>query len=393
MQSAFPLHRRRYVSSFDGLRAVLVAGVLLYHLTGAQLFTATGEVAVIAFFALSGFLITFLLLDEQRARGRIDLRAFFRRRAVRLVPALVLLLGVWAVVALAFRRAPWITAVPGGGPGGPMAVSTVAETVGAALAYVTNWLDAFVQYNLWTGYSPLGHLWSLAVEEQFYLVWGPAMMLLCRVRRGGWWITALALAALAEPVLLYGEGTNRVYFGTDTRMSALLVGAALGWWWRSGRLARLERSAATPWIGLVSVAGLVVAGMGFRHPTVAWQWTGGIVLASLASGGIVTYLANRSTVGGVPGLLGRPAMVWLGQRSYAVYLWGYVFNTWFRSLGPLAAPLVVACTLVTAEASYRLVEQPLRARGRRVRAPARPRPVVAPAPVEVLPVATPAPEL
>ncbi|HUY65045.1 MAG TPA: acyltransferase [Acidimicrobiales bacterium] len=356
-----PLHTRRYVPAFDGLRAVLVGGVIAYHLSGARLPSATGEVSVIAFFSLSGFLITFLLADEHRSTGTIRIGDFLRRRAVRLLPALGLLLVVWGVVATIFRGDPWVTAVPGGGPGGPISLATIGETVAAAALYVTNWIDALVQFNLWSGYSPLGHLWSLAVEEQFYLVWAPVMAVLLKTKRAGLWISVLAVACLSEPALLYHQGTNRVYFGTDTRMSALLVGAAFGWWWRSGRLARLESSRATAVLGAGSVAALVVAGTGFRHPDVGWQWVGGIVLASLAGTGLVVFLASRDDSGGVAGLLGRPLMVWLGRRSYAIYLWGYVFNTWFRSLGPACPALVLTCTVVAAEVSQRLVEQPAHA--------------------------------
>lgn len=362
------LHRRRYIPAFDGLRAVLVAGVIAYHLSNGKLASATGEVAVITFFSLSGFLITFLLADEHRRGGTIALRRFFRRRAARLVPALGFLLLVWCAVALVFRSAPWITSVPGGGAGSPISVATVAETVAAAVFYVTNWLNALLQFHLWIGYSPLGHLWSLAVEEQFYLVWGPAMVLLMRRRRTGLWITALALGFLAEPALLYHQGTNRLYFGTDTRMSALLVGAAAAWWWRTGRLARLEGSSLTPALGAVCTAALLLAGVGFRHPDVAWQWVGGIVGASLASAGLVLWLACSREDRGAARALAHPSMLWLGQRSYAMYLWGYVFNTWFRSLGPACLPLVLACTVGMSDLSYRLVEQPLRALGQR-RAP------------------------
>ena len=359
------LHQRRYIPAFDGLRALLVIGVLVYHLAGARLPTATGEVAVVAFFSLSGFLITMLLADEYRETGTIRLGAFFKRRALRLVPAMAALLVVWTAVALVFGHDSWVTSVPGGGAGGPIHPLTVAETVGAALAYVTNWLCALLQFNLWVGYSPLGHLWSLAVEEQFYLVWAPVMLLLCRQRRTGWWITVLAAGFLVEPVLLYAQGTNRVYFGTDTRMCALLVGAALGWWWRTGRLARLERSPTMAALGVASLVGLLVAGIGFRFPGVGWEWVGGLLLASVSGGGLVLSVANRSDHTPVARMLARPSMVWLGQRSYAVYLWGYVCNTWFRSLGPACPVLTVLCTAALAEGSYRLVERPLRSWVRR----------------------------
>lgn len=380
------LHRRRYIPAFDGLRAVLVGAVLLHHLSGAMLPTASGEVAVVCFFSLSGFLITFLLADEHRRHGTIRLGGFFRRRALRLAPALAALLAVWAVVALVFGHDTWISAVPGGGPGGRIGPLTVAETVGAAAAYVTNWLDALVQFNLWAGYSPLGHLWSLAVEEQFYIVWAPLVLLLMKTRRAGWWISALALGFLLEPALLYSQGTNRVYFGTDTRMSALLAGAAVAWWWRSGLLARWERSAATSLLGGISVLGLVVAGVGFRHPDVAWKWVGGMLLASVCGAGVVAYLANRPDHSPVARALSGCAMVWLGRRSYAVYLWGYVFNTWFRSLGAACPPLTLVCTLAVADASYRWVEQPARAWARR-----RPRTRAATPPPTPAPAGRPAP--
>lgn len=376
-----PMHRRRYVAAFDGLRAVLVVAVLAYHLWGPHLRSAIGQVAVVAFFSLSGFLITFLLADEYRARGTVRLGAFFRRRAVRLVPALGGLLVVWSIFALVFGHQAWITSVPGGGPGIPLSPLTVFESAGAALGYVTNWLDAFPGAHLWSGYSPLGQLWSLAVEEQFYLVWAPVMLLLMRLRRPGRWISLLALGLLFEPLLVYHQGGNRLYFGTDTRMSALLVGAALGWYWRSGSLQRLERSVATPVLGFASALALVVAGIGFEHQDVAWQWVGGFVLASLAGGGLVLYLANRPEDSAVSQWLTRPAPRWVGQRSYAIYLWGYVFNTWFRSLGAACAVLTIACTLAAAEISHRLLEQPARAwDARRRRAEAPPRAPAVPAP-------------
>lgn len=359
-QGERPLHERRYIPAFDGLRATLVAGVLAYHLSGATLPSATGEVAVIAFFSLSGFLITFLLADEYRATGSVRLRAFFGRRAVRLLPALGLLLVVWAIVALVFGHDPWITSVPGGGRGGPIAPTTVAETVAAAAGYVTNWLNAFPAAQLWVGYSPLGHLWSLAVEEQFYLIWAPVALFLVRRRWTGFWIAILALGLLVEPALLLHQGTNRVYFGTDTRMGALLAGAALGWWWRAGRLRWLERDVVARPLGLFCTVALLAAGVGFRYtdPHWAWAWAAGIVLASVAGAGLVLYVANLSDGSSVGDFLSRPTMRWLGRRSYAVYLWGYVFNTWFRSLGPACPVLTVVCTLAMAEASYRLVERP-----------------------------------
>lgn len=362
--------------ALDGLRAVLVSAVLAYHLTGGRLPVATGEVAVVVFFALSGYLITRLLVRERRATGTVDLAAFYLNRARRLLPPLALLLGVWLAVALLWSGSAWLTSVPGGGPGHPVGTWTALETVAAAATYVTNWLDALPHLHLWVGYSPLGHLWTLAVEEQFYLLWAPIVLVLARFRRSAPVVLLVGLAFLAEPFALAHAPFDRVYFGTDARTGALLLGAAAGWWRAEHPAARRAASttrAARAWGGAAAAvtACLVVAGVGEAHPGERTWWVAATALASLAGASLVVVVAEER--GRLASALAHPVLVWLGRRSYAAYLWGYVFNTWFRSLGLATAPLVVVCTLVAAELSYRTVEVPYRRR-RQARVASGPRP-------------------
>lgn len=354
-----PLPRQRLgrVPAFDGLRALLVAAVLVYHLDGPHLRSAVGEVAVIVFFVLSGFLITTLLLEERARTGSISLRGFYARRARRLFPALALLLLVWLAMALLFGDHAWLTSVPGGGPGHPLAPGTALEGVGVAAAYLTNWFDAFPSLHLWVGYVPLGHLWTLAVEEQFYLVWAPLLLVLVRLRRPGRALAVLTAGTLALPFVLWDEGTHRLYFATDARSGALVLGAAAAYAWSRGRLrflgTRLGAATALP----LSALALVAAGLGFNGQLHEWSWAGGVTLAAVAGAVTVVSLAGRRD-NWTSRWLSHPAAVWVGRRSYAAYLWGYVFNTWFRDLGPATTPVVVGATVLAAALSYRFVERP-----------------------------------
>jgi peptidoglycan/LPS O-acetylase OafA/YrhL len=350
------------VPAFDGLRAVLVAAVLAYHLDGGRLKSAVGEVAVIVFFVLSGFLITALLAEEHERSGRIAIGAFYARRARRLFPALGALLVAWLIVALLAGHEPWMTSVPGGGAGTGISPRTALEVVGVAAGYVTNWFDALPGLHLWVGYSPLGHLWTLAVEEQFYLLLAPVMVVILRMRRAQWLMSGATALAFADPVMLWHDGTHRLYFGTDARAGAMLLGSAVALWWVRGHFSWLARRGMAPLTIGVSGAGLLVAGFGFTGDVHEWSWIGGLVLAAAAGGLVVTTLATGRD-DAVSKMLSRPTLMWIGQRSYGIYLWGYVFNTWFRSLGIATAPVVIVTTVGTAALSYRFIERPFLRRG------------------------------
>lgn len=217
--------------ALDGIRGIAWTVVFFSH--ALTLPFAIGQVSMFVFFSLSGFLITVLLLEERSKTGRVSLRNFFARRALRLLPALGFFLAVWLLVVLATRgHAPWTTTVPGGGTGTGTSPWAALEGVGAALLYVTNWAEIASWFS---GYVPLGHLWSLAVEEQFYLLWSPVVVLLLAHRRRvlvGWAAVAAAAASFLDVALRDGHGVSLTLdMSTDTRAGAFLVGAALAVAW------------------------------------------------------------------------------------------------------------------------------------------------------------------
>ncbi len=349
-----------YRPGLDGVRALAVLAVVLYHLgtTGGPRTLPGGFLGVDVFFVLSGYLITSLLVAEYRRRGRIGLGQFYLRRARRLLPALYLLLG--AVVIAAW----WL----------PAQAHRLRGDVLAALAYVTNWWLIFQKTSYFGDTNPplLDHLWSLAVEEQFYLLWPLLLIALLWLVRGR---TGLALAfallgAAGSTILmavLYSpwQDASRVYFGTDTRAAALLVGAALA-------LAPIPRDffAIGGLVGLVLLAGFVW----WVPDSSPALYHGGFLLVAVAAALLVGTAARPSLP--VARVLGVAPLRFLGLRSYAIYLWHWPVLV---VLGPgrLAEPwftiVRLALILLFAHLSYHLVELPVRrgALGRLWRRPAR----------------------
>ncbi len=364
--------------AFDGLRGAAWLVVFVAH---ANLIhsDAFGQVAMFVFFALSGFLITLLIVQERAANGRVSLRNFFARRALRLLPALVFFLVVWLLVVALFGSQPWMTTVPGGGPGTGISFTVALQGVGAALAYVTNWFEIF---HLSTGYVPLGHLWSLAVEEQFYLMWAPLLVLVLSLRRRiPTVLTAtLMVASFVDVVVVHGATavTEVVDMGTDTRAGAFLAGAlaALCWNRRHLWLSWLRERARVPAI-VLSLGFMAWAGWVFDHRssagTFAVAWIGVSLAAALLVVALVDERAERRTW-----LLTNPVLIYLGQRSYALYLWHYVWLTWLRSMGLIGIVGAFVASLACAEISWRLVESP--ALGRKHRFSASPQPTAPPTP-------------
>ena len=245
--------RLRYVGGVDGLRALSVLAVLAYHAqeTGIHTGFDGGFLGVEVFFVVSGYLITSLLLSERRESGAVSLRRFWMRRARRLLPALYLLLAATVGYALLFL---------------PDAIGQLKSDAVAALAYVSNWWQILQHKSYFAeiGRPPLlRHLWSLAVEEQFYLIWPPVLAYsLSRVSRRrvltGVLVGALASAVLMAVLYVPYTDASRVYYGTDTRASGLLLGAALAFGWAPYRLrGRPGRHAGTV-LDVVGTAGLAV---------------------------------------------------------------------------------------------------------------------------------------
>jgi peptidoglycan/LPS O-acetylase OafA/YrhL len=337
---------------------VAVIAVLLYH---AQLsWIPGGFLGVDVFFVISGYLITSLLLVEWRRRGRIDLPAFWLRRARRLLPALFLLITATLVFAVASL---------------PTEVAGLRRDALAALGYVTNWYLVFSHQSY---FETLGrpslfrHLWSLAVEEQFYILWPPIFATIMWLRRPRLVLFALLTGAVASTVLmahLYQPGfdPSRVYYGTDTRGVGLLIGAALAFLWApglvDGRAARL-RPLLVDAVGLGALAVLFYAFFRFDGfgPFI---YRGGFALVALASAVLIAAVVHPQTRL-ARGLLGRQPLRWLGVRSYGIYLWHWpVFMLTRPDLDvpidglPLLA-LRFVLTVLIADLSYRFVETPIR---------------------------------
>ncbi len=351
--------------ALDGIRGIAWGIVFCSHAFVLPL--AIGQAGMFVFFALSGFLITGLLVEERFRTGGVSLSKFFARRALRLLPGLAFFLVGWLLVVLATGgTASWTTTVPGGGAGAGTSALVALEGVGAAVLYVSNWSEI---WGWFTGYVPLGHLWSLAVEEQFYLLWSPvAALLVCRRGRValGWAAAIAAVASFVDVALRSHGGLSlRVDMGSDTRAGAFLVGAALAVAW--SRRARWLRVVEGNGRHLVVVGSLAVLGWGawvFDQSVSATLFTATWVAVSLAAGLlVVAFLSDQRPPRN--GIVTSPAATYVGRRSYGLYLWHYVWLTWLSRLGLLGVPLALGATFLSAEVSWRLVERPALAWKRR----------------------------
>ncbi|TWE13352.1 acyltransferase family protein [Rudaeicoccus suwonensis] len=349
---------KHYVPGLDGLRTIAVALVIAYHLHVPH--AGGGLLGVGIFFTLSGFLITSILLSGAQQRGW-DLRSFWVRRARRLLPAVVLLLIV-TMVATVIRRP---------GETGTWGVDAIA-----ALFYVANWHTIlagdsyFARFN--TG--PFDHLWSLSVEEQFYLVWPLLLIALWFVTRRHTRVMAvitalLAAASFVELSMLAKSGfdTTRAYEGTDTRVGGLLVGAALALWLH-GRRERLPEHRRA--IDVAGVLGLVVIGVLVSETTEydLSTYRFGLLALSVATGAVLLAI---STPGSILGrVLALRPLTWIGERSYGIYLWHLPILVFMPTNGVLANGLahgaaVVILTVLISALSWRYVEDPIRTLGLR----------------------------
>jgi peptidoglycan/LPS O-acetylase OafA/YrhL len=358
-------HGFAYQPGLDGVRALAVAAVLLFH--GGVGLLPGGFLGVDAFFVLSGFLITSLLLAERARHGRVRLAAFWGRRARRLLPALLVLL----VVVTAVGR----SVLP------PAELALLRTDAWAALAYVANWrminrgTDYFAQT---AAPSPLQHTWSLGIEEQFYLLWPlllVAVVAAVPVRRRRAALLGACLAGAAASVVCAAvrfdpTAVNRAYFGTDTRAQALLVGCALAAWlsWprTDGAGARRRPSPGRTAPAVAGAAGVAVLAWLLTHADGAapWLYRGGLSLAAVAVAAVLAHVVLSPTAA-IPRALAVAPLVWLGRISYGVYLWHWPlfgFVTADRTgLGGLPL-LALRCglTVLIAATSYVLIEHPVR---------------------------------
>ncbi len=370
----------------DGIRGIAWGVVFCSHSWVLPL--AIGQVAMFVFFALSGFLITALLVEERSTTGRVSLKNFFARRAVRLLPALGFFLAGWFAVVLAmWGHASWTTTVPGGGTGVGTSPVVGLEGVGGALMYMTNWADI---RGWFSGYVPLGHLWSLAVEEQFYLLWAPvlALMLCYRSQAVVRWAAGLAAAAsFIDVALRDGHGMSLALdMSADTRAGSFLVGAALALaWTQRVRWLRVLHGWGQPTALVGCILFLVWGSWVFRHAASRPVFTLTWVAVSAAAGLMVVALIGEGS-GRRSGLVSSPVATFVGRRSYGLYLWHYVWLTWLARIGLLGVPLALAATFASAEVSWRLVERPALVRKHRFTSTPPRQPAREPGPTPVGPV-------
>jgi peptidoglycan/LPS O-acetylase OafA/YrhL len=335
--------------ALDGIRAIAITLVVCIHAFHTPV---GGHFGVDVFFVLSGFLITSMLAAEHGGTGTIAVRSFYVRRARRLLPALFVLLAVFLVVRL------WL--------GSAHEHWNDALAVGAGIAYCMNFVAAFAPgFLLHPGTHALTHLWSLATEEQFYLVWPLALVLLLRFapRRAALVILAVCVgSALWRIALVESYSRDRVYFALDTRLDGLLLGSVVGLLWVNGLLPAFLRSAARRRTLLAAAAVPTLA----AFTTVVYgtsTWAVALVAVNLASALLVleVVLAEDAPVAR---LLQLAPIAYLGRISYSLYLWHVpLFEAYipgrastFRILLAIAAALGAAVT------SYHVIEKPFRRR-------------------------------
>lgn len=350
--------RMGYQPALDGLRALSVIAVILYH-AGIQ-WIPGGFIGVEVFFVVSGFLITSLMIDEQHVSGKVSLKQFWIRRARRLLPALftMLVASLVAVTFFAKDSAP-----------------DFRQDVLPALGYFSNWWQIYfvdTPYFAANSLPMLRHLWSLAVEEQWYVLWPIVFVFVLGNKRIPRWISAVVIGLLAAAVMV---GTalafaadnetriNFLYLSTITRSSGLLLGAALACIWRPWkkavvRFARVRSGLADVLaLGALATLGYISA---FIHVADEQLYRGGLAAATVASAVIIAVVV-RSGTSLVKRVLSIPLLVEIGRRSYGLYLWHWpIFVIAGARLSSIRLAYALTVTVIINEFVYQFIETPTR---------------------------------
>ncbi|WP_102693785.1 acyltransferase family protein [Rummeliibacillus pycnus] len=348
----------RYISGLDGLRAISVIAVILYHLHVSGI--VGGYLGVTIFFVLSGYLITDLLVNEWEQYGTINLKNFWIRRFRRLIPALIIMLilvGFWITL---FQRS---------------FLAGLRSEVLAAVFYMSNWFYVVQDHSYFTKFSPpspLQHMWSLAVEEQFYIIWPLVIIIALSFVRykeklalgtlGVALISAIVMAIMFTP----DQDPSRVYYGTDTRAFSLLIGATLAFLWPSRKLKTNVTDGAKKLLdgaGLISFLLLLLMFL-FMHEEGPFLYYGGMFFASIVTAVLIATIVHpASRVGNV---LSFKPLIWVGVRSYGIYIWHFPLVVLMGAgIEGVGVPfwksfLIITLTLLLAELSWRFVEDPVR---------------------------------
>ena len=351
-----------YMPGLDGLRALAVVAVIAYH---SEIESVPGGfLGVEIFFVISGYLITALLLEEFNLNSAINLRQFWGRRARRLLPALFLYIG--GSVAFAYSMAEDVVPTKG----------EVLSTFG----YVYNWFGIFQEISYTDVFERKNffhHLWSLAVEEQFYLLWPILLLCLQRYIHRKVTISLLILGITSSAFLMWTmyqpfEDPLRVYYGTDTRASGLLIGALLAYIWRPWNAEKSElfpkgKDALLP-VGLAALGILIWANTHYTllMPDADQLFRGGFLITSIATAIVIACVVTPNS--NLNSILGLAPFVWVGKRSYGLYLWHWpVFQLTRERVdvdinGWELFAVRMFVTLVLVEISYQCIERPIRER-------------------------------
>ncbi|MGV1048806.1 MAG: acyltransferase family protein [Solirubrobacterales bacterium] len=351
-----------YLPGIDALRALAVLAVFFYHAHVGWM--PGGFLGVDVFFVISGYLITSLLLREFRRGGAIHLGRFWLRRAQRLLPAVGVLIAVTMVAAAILE---------------PDRIDALRGDAVASLFYFANWHFIFADVSYFEQFqapSLFTHLWSLSVEEQFYLFWPLVFAAGMKLLGRGRLLVGVLAGALGSVVLAWvlfdpGADASRVYYGTDTHAVGLLLGVALALVWSP---IELRRRRAGPLVGpILDVVGVlalayVVLGFVHVHDYDLALWHGGYLWLALVTALLIAVLAHPAARLG--SLLGQAPVLWLGLRSYSFYLWHWPVLALTRPgidvdlpKGVLI-PLQLLAVLALADLSYRFVELPFRGKAR-----------------------------
>ena len=354
--------KSRYIPSLDGLRAFAVLAVIAYHM--GMPWATGGLLGVTIFFVLSGYLITSLLVIEFQGTGRINLPDFWLRRIRRLFPAIVFSVVTIAVLCTIFDHA---------------LLTKLRPDVLPSLLFFNNWWQIFHNVSYFDALgspSPVTHFWSLAIEEQFYLIWPVLLFIMMKlgVKKRVLSIMTLVLALLSAidmAVLFDPHGDpSRVYYGTDTRAFSLLIGAWLAFVWPSNQLGATDSvnisvraRRALDGVGILAFVGLVLM-VAFCDGFSPLLYYGGLVLCSILTAIVIAVLVHPASI--LSKFWGLPPFVWIGKRSYGIYLWHYpilllmVPQNGFSETPWWMLLLALAVIFAISAFSYTFVENPIR---------------------------------
>ncbi|MCY9807381.1 acyltransferase family protein [Lentilactobacillus senioris] len=356
-QMAKKTHKRRYISGIDGLRTLAVIGVIVFHLAPSAL--QGGFLGVPIFLVLAGYLVTYFMLLDWDNEQSLHIGAFLKRRISRLYPTLVTVLVATTAYITLFNRS---------------LLTNIKATLATNLTFVYNWFEighGQSYFDRAMGESPFTHLWTLSLEGQFYLIWPFVIILLLKLTKKRWQSALVllvgAIASAIEMAILYDPNNiNRVYYGTDTRFFALLLGASLAFIWPIHKLSS-NVSKGSRWT-FDGVGLLLMLGMIYYYITMsgsdAWAYHGGMFIFSLLATLFVAIIVHPASHWNQ--WLTNPVFTYIGKRSYGIYVYQFPVMIFYensvKSIGnhPLINALIqVAIILVISELSYRYVEKPL----------------------------------